>query len=374
MIHNFKYSLLIILKDKSLIFWTLAFPIILGAFFYLAFSNIENTENFSKINLTVVNADSYTKNALAYLNEKEIINLTYSNEADAKKDLNNKNIVGYLNNDILTVNSNGLNETILKYIISQIDSENKIFTDLVNEEINENLSYNYSQIYQNVLSFMNSSNVKINNITRKNISYTMIEYYTLIAMACLYGASISMKSINNLLANLSAKGKRKSVSPVKKWKFLVADFLACLCVELVIMFILYLYLIFILKVDFGNNLPHLVILTFFACCASISLGCMLSSLLKTSENAKFGILIAITMTLSFFAGMTGITMKYVIDKNVPIINIINPCNMIVDGLYSLYYYGVGNRYYYNILSLIIFTFIMMLMAINSLRRNEYDSI
>ena len=67
-------------------------------------------------------------------------------------------------------------------------------------------------------------------------------------------------------------------------------------------------------------------------------------------------------------------MKYVIDKNVPIINIINPCNMIVDGLYSLYYYGVGNRYYYNILSLIIFTFIMMLMAINSLRRNEYDSI
>ena len=93
MIHNFKYSLLIILKDKSLIFWTLAFPIILGAFFYLAFSNIENTENFSKINLTVVNADSYTKNALAYLNEKEIINLTYSNEADAKKDLKDISLV-----------------------------------------------------------------------------------------------------------------------------------------------------------------------------------------------------------------------------------------------------------------------------------------
>ena len=80
------------------------------------------------------------------------------------------------------------------------------------------------------------------------------------------------------------------------------------------------------------------------------------------------------MTLSFFSGMTGITMKYVTDKNMPIINYLNPCNMIVDGLYSLYYYGVNNRYYFNILSLIIFTIIMLLISSNSLRRQKYDNI
>ena len=43
--HNFKYSLKILLKNKSLIFWTFAFPILLGTLFNMAFSNIEKSEN-----------------------------------------------------------------------------------------------------------------------------------------------------------------------------------------------------------------------------------------------------------------------------------------------------------------------------------------
>ena len=37
---------------------------------------------------------------------------------------------------------------------------------------------------------------------------------------------------------------------------------------------------------------------------------------------------------SFLAGMMGGSMKYVIDKNVPIINKINPAAMITDGFYA----------------------------------------
>ena len=43
-IHNFKYILKALFKNKMLIFWTFAFPIILGTFFNMAFSNIENSE------------------------------------------------------------------------------------------------------------------------------------------------------------------------------------------------------------------------------------------------------------------------------------------------------------------------------------------
>ena len=42
--------------------------------------------------------------------------------------------------------------------------------------------------------------------------------------------------------------------------------------------------------------------------------------------------------------MMGVTLKYVIDKNVPIINLINPNNLITDGFYSLYYYDTLDRY------------------------------
>ncbi len=38
----------------------------------------------------------------------------------------------------------------------------------------------------------------------------MIEFYTLIAMTCLYGGMLSMGSINQTLANMSNKGKKNS--------------------------------------------------------------------------------------------------------------------------------------------------------------------
>ena len=76
----------------------------------------------------------------------------------------------------------------------------------------------------------------------------------------------------------------------------------------------------------------------------------------------------------FFSGMMGITMKYIIDKNLPIINIINPVNMITDGLYSLYYYDTMDRFYLNFVHLLLFSFIMIGFALVELRRQKYDSI
>jgi len=95
---------------------------------------------------------------------------------------------------------------------------------------------------------------------------------------------------------------------------------------------------------------------------------------KSSENVKIGMIIAITMLGSFFSGMMGITMKYIIDTNAPIINQINPASMITDGFYSLYYYDTLDRYFLNIGGLIIFSITMLVLAWSSLRRQKYDSI
>ena len=96
--------------------------------------------------------------------------------------------------------------------------------------------------------------------------------------------------------------------------------------------------------------------------------------LKSSEDAKSGIIIAITMAGCFLAGMMGITMKYIIDKNIPILNKINPASMITDGFYSLYYYDTLDRFWFNIISLVIFSAIMIILSYISLRRQKYDSI
>lgn len=67
-VHNFKYSLKILFKNKGLLFWTFIFPIILGTLFNLAFSNIEKTENFNKIDVAITpNNNSYIKNTFKAL-------------------------------------------------------------------------------------------------------------------------------------------------------------------------------------------------------------------------------------------------------------------------------------------------------------------
>ena len=48
-INNFKYSFKVLIRNKGLIFWTFAFPIILGIFFNMAFSNIEKDVKGTKV-------------------------------------------------------------------------------------------------------------------------------------------------------------------------------------------------------------------------------------------------------------------------------------------------------------------------------------
>ena len=179
---------------------------------------------------------------------------------------------------------------------------------------------------------------------------------------------------NYKLANIKSVGKRTAISSIKKGKMLLGSLLASYIVQLLGLAILFIFTTFVLKVDFGTNLPLIILLACVGSFAGLSLGVAVATLFKTNENAKTGILIAFTMLGCFLSGMMGITMKYVIDKNVPILNKINPASMITDGFYSLYYYDTLNRFYFNIISLLLFSALMILISLQGLRRQKYDSI
>ncbi len=384
--HNFKYSLKILLKNKSLIFWTFAFPILLGTLFNMAFSNIEKSEKLSIIDIAIINSDEFDndkifKETMQTLsddnNKNKIFNITYTDISKAKKMLLNEEITGYLkfneNNIDIIVNSSGINETILRSIVDEIEREKEVINTLVKKET-EKGNIDYTAIYNKIALLLNNSNATLKDISNKNLSYTMIEYYTLVAMAVLYGALISMNVVNYKLANMNSVGKRTAVSKVGKGKLLLGSLLASYIVQMLSLLILLVYTIFVLKVDYGSDIIHVILLIAIGSLASLTLGLGVSTMLKTNENAKTGILIAITMLWSTLSGMMGITTKYVIDKNIPILNILNPANMITDAFYSLYYYDTLNRFYSNIISLLVFSLIMIIISYESLRRQKYDSI
>ena len=135
-----------------------------------------------------------------------------------------------------------------------------------------------------------------------------------------------------------------------------------------------LFLKFALHVDFGDNILLVLLLAAVGNLAGISLGILIASIFRVSEGAKTGITIAVTMFLSVLSGMMGVTLKYVIDKNAPIVNLINPNNLITDGFYSLYYYNTLDRYFRDVCYLLVFVAICLIISFVSLRREKYDSI
>lgn len=391
-IHNFKYSLKVLLNSKMLIFWTFAFPLILGTLFKMAFASIEDNEKLDIIDIAIINNEEFRSNEifkksfeeLSSKNNKErLFNTKYVEKDKALELLDNKKIVGYLelrdNKPILIFKNNGINESVFKYVTEEIVETssmiNTISEDVISNEINNgNYNIDYEKIYLDVASLIKKESSNIKNISNNNLSYTMIEFYTLIAMTCLYGGMLSMVSINQCLANMSNKGKRISVSPTKKRTTILSSLLSSYLVQLIGLLILFLYTIFVLKVDYGDNIFLVVLLSIVGSLAGLSLGTFVGSVFKTNENAKTGILISFTMFGCFLSGMMGITMKYIVDKNIPILNLINPASMITDGLYSLYYYDTLNRYYFNIISLLLFSLILIIISIINLRRQKYDSI
>lgn len=390
-IHNFKYILKTLFKNKMLIFWTFAFPLILGTFFNLAFSDIENNEQLDIIDIAIVDNESLSQNKILEdsfkslsdeENDNQLFNTQYVDEEKAKNLLAEGEISGYLiiqDEPKIVVASSGINETVFREVANEIIENSRLTESLAQDEIRneiENLNYNidYEAIYQKALSIVINSKANINDISSENLSYTMIEYYTLIAMTCLYGGILGMVAINKNLANMSSTGKRVSVAPTRKSIVILSSALAAFITQLVGVALLFLYTIFVLKVDYGSNLALTILLAIVGSLSGLSLGIAVSCLLKSNEDLKTGIIIAFSMLGCFFSGMMGITMKYVIDKNIPIINKLNPANMITDGFYSLYYYDTLDRFCLNIISLLIFTIICLAISVYSLRRQKYDSI
>lgn len=388
--HNMKYSLKTLLRNKSLVFWTMGFPIIMSILFFMAFSKITSDETFDPIDVAIIKDDNlnnyvYFKTAIGVLSDKnskdQVFNAKYVNENKAKKLLDEKDIVGYIKidndmNPVITVRKNSVSATIIKTVIDELQNQIKLVGTITNNEIanNPELEIDYTSIYMKAYQMVNSVDLNIKDSSPKKMDYASVEYYTLIAMSALYGGILSMFTVSRILPNMSEKGKRVAITPLRKSISIISGLIASFTVQLSGLILLLLFTTLVLHVDYGTNMYLVFLVSFMGSFAGLALGLFVGSIFKTSENNKMGILVSLTMFFSFFAGMFGISMKNIIDKNIPIINKLNPAALITDGLYSLYYYGFNTRYVMDLVYLFIISIVLILISINTLRRVKYDSI
>lgn len=374
-IHFFKYQLKTLLRNRTVIFWTLVFPIILATFFNLAFSNLTSSENFDAVDVALVEKQENNgfKEILQSLDQDDnkLINLKITNLSDAKELLKDEKISGYylIDSSIeLIVNDSGINETILESIINEYLS--------LQSTINNIGSINPDIIYNNILNQLDLNQNHFKQIDiGKNTDSTVIYFYTLIGMNCLNASFCGLRANSQIEANLSRQGTRINISPISKLVTIISSLITSFIIQFSIMMVLMAYLVFGLKVNFGNQIGYIILLIAIGCFTGITLGNFTGNVLKfKNEDNKISFLSSFSLILSFFSGMMIMDIKYWIQNNLPIFSYLNPVNLITDGLYALYYYDNLNRYTTNMICLFIIGLILLLGSLIIARRKQYDSI
>jgi ABC-2 type transport system permease protein len=121
-------------------------------------------------------------------------------------------------------------------------------------------------------------------------------------------------------------------------------------------------------------MPFVIIACLAGSLAGVSLGAVIGALTKNAGHVKIAVLVGVSTSLSFLAGMMNTDIKYKVTHAVPILAWLNPANLIADAFYSLYYYSTYTRFFTNIALLLAFSAAFCLVVYFATRRQKYASL
>lgn len=379
--HVFLYNLKTLVRTKEVLFWTLLYPIALSVFFYLAFSNLSSTERFEKISVAVVK-DAHFENGTPFYtalgsvsnldgtaSKDDMFNATLTDRDTADRMLEQGEISGFIayDGDIgLFVGESGFKQTIVKaFLDSYRQSESTI---------GQIAKANPDALRGGLIADIGNRVEYIGETPGNNPDTTVIYFYTLLAMTCLFAATVGVGEIIKIQANLSPLAARRVVGPVRKFKVFLASVSSAALLQFLIILIVLAFVIFVLGIDFGPKTGYVILTCAAGCLTGIFFGTFVSSVVRRSEGIKYAVVISVTMVCSFLSGMMGADMKYVVQQNAPALSYINPVNLITDAFYFLYYYDGLSRYFLNIWLLLAMAAVFCLMTCLVVRRQKYASI
>lgn len=375
--HNLKYDLKHTFRVKSFLFWLLAFPIILGTLFHIAFSNIYETEMFfDTIPVAIVenqkNEIFGTVIDTLAQEDEPLLKAEYLSEQDALEKLEKNDISGiiYLDNEItLKVSAGGseMKQTILREFLNTYRTNEAIITDTAMtapEKLQDVMTALTEEINCN-------ENIKL---TDGNMDVYAQYFYNLIAMVAFYGSITGLHIAIENQGNLSAIAARKCVSPTHKLTAIVANLIASITAQIICVAISISYIMFVLGEDLGDKIPLIYLSGIVGAIAGVTFGFFIGSIGRMSEHLKTSISMSVTMILCFLSGLMVGDMKVRVEEEFPLLNRISPVALICDMFYCLNIYDNYDRYIEKLVSLIVISVIFTVGGFLLTRRKKYASI
>lgn len=378
-IHNFKYTIKIIIHNKTQMMWSVVFIIALGTLFYATFGNIyEKDEMLHSIKVAVViddesvkqNFDDIAANISLNGEERLLDVVEASGMEEAEKLLDDGEIKGIFYSEQgelkLIVKNEGVKESILTSITGRYHQAVTVVADLSQtapEKIPDAMSMLLMGENKNTEKKMSDGNGDV------YIQY----FYNLIAMACLMSVNAGIAFSVSNQANLSSIGARKCISGAASFTQAVSGLLATVITQAICALLGLLYLI-IIGVDFGSQSGYTGLMILCGCLTGTCLGFFIGSIGRLSRGAKEVIGTAIVVGTAFLSGLMVGDMRMVVEEKCPVINKINPTALIADSFYSLEIYDTYDRYFRNLVTLLIISALCVIGGALVGRRKRYASI
>lgn len=351
-----KYDGLRTVRDRSFLFWSLLYPVLMASFFYLAFANL------GKDSLDRIPVASAEKNDYYHiLTQIDFLEVTVMDQESAIGAIKAGDQAGYVDEDSrLLIENNGLNQTLLKNILDEIKQSYGLMAELQSDSKIEVEVPDFSAIYTKHL------------VQTEQVS--TIYFYALVGMVSLYGVFGTIDIMHKYQANLSAVGARVSTTPVFKSRLIGGGFLVSLLLNLACNIVLISYLTLVLRVKLFTVVLPTVTILLAANLVGTALGVVLGMLKHLSYTAKTMSAVAISLVLSFLSGMMTPSVKTAIAEALPLFHRLNPVAIVTDSLYRVNLLADFDYYPQGIIVLLVEATLLMALSIFSLRRQRYDSL
>lgn len=376
--HLYKYRLKSLLHTKEDVFWCILFPILLCTCFFVAFSKINDKTNiFHSIPVAVVYEQENESFKMAIDSVSKIdsygeafLNITETDGQTALELLENDKVTAIITVDDtihMTVAETGLNQTAVQSFLNQYLQKSTVIEDIINDNPDK---------LMDLMGSIFSSRTYINSksLTDSPMDEMSSYYFSLIGMAALFGGFFGLTIARQMKANITNEGLRKTITPARRQTIIFAEFLAAYTIQIISMAILLIYMLCILKIDMSSQTGYIALTCAVGSLVGIASGIFIGSLPKVKEGLQYAIFLVFSLGSSFLSGLMVHPIKIWLEKNAPVVNKINPATLIQDALYSLVIYNTHERFFTNIITLVIYSVVLCILSYLMTRRNSYASL
>ena len=375
----FRHHLVLTLREKVLLFWSLAFPLIMATLFFLAFSNLGNSELINKpIKLAFVSSQTGRPGVnlqtimqqipLKEGSTQQLFDLQAMSLEEARQAVqDNKVDAAVVDGQTPQVMAGKVrpNQVVAKMVVDQIATTGQVVASLMQKNPAMNPVQAAARLNQ-------TDYVEPMSLNQDRMKPDIIYYFALLAMTCLGACSAGAMVVVMQQANKSAGGARMAISPANKWLRVSASGLATYLIQLALSLVVVAFVTLVLGKHLGDNLPFILLLVSTGTLMGFLMGMAIACLVRGSQNVILGITTGVYLLSSFLTGLMSDQVKRMVDLHLPLLGRLNPGSMIVNAFHSLYYYQQNDYSYllHMLLACLVFAGVVVL----TLGRKYHDSL